>query len=293
MLPQWAGIRARSRQEALDWSLVLASQGIDPTIQYQPAAGGWLLIVQRAQFEPAVAAIRQFHRENRGWHWRQHVASSEFTFHWGALVWCWTLILFHWWSWAWGGGLELAGTTNERIPQTGEWWRLWTATTLHADVGHLAANATAGILVLGLAMGRYGAGWALLGATLAGVFGNALGLAVRQSAYTGLGASGVVMGALGLLAVYSAMLYREVPGSKRHILAGIGGGVLLFALLGTSPRGDIWAHGGGFVGGIVAGLVLGRLSPKTLAGWRANLFAGLACGLNLLAAWILALLTHG
>lgn len=273
----------------MDWSLVLASQGIEPTLQYQPAAGGWLLVVQRAEFEPAVAAIRQFHQENRGWHWRQQVASSEFSFHWGAFVWCWALVLFHWWSWAWSGGLEVAGTMNDRLPQTGEWWRLWTATTLHADLGHLAANATTGVLVLGLAMGRYGAGWALLGATLAGVFGNLLGMLIRQQAYTGLGASGVVMGALGLLAVYSAVLYREVPGSKRHILAGAGGGVLLFVLLGVNPGSDMLAHAGGFAGGILAGLILGRLPPKVLTSARANLIAGLACGLSLLGAWLLAL----
>lgn len=289
MLPDWAGIRARSRQEAMDWSLVLASQGIEPTIQYQPAAGGWLLVVQRAEFEPAVAAIRQFHRENRGWHWRHQVASSEFTFHWGALVWCWTLILFHWWGWAWGGGLELAGTMNDRVAQSGEWYRLWTATTLHSDLGHLAANATTGLVVLGLAMGRYGAGWALLGSTLAGVLGNVLGLVVREGAFVGLGASGVVMGALGMLAVYSVGLYRDVPGSKRQVLAGAGAGVLLFVLLGVSPLSDMLAHTGGFVGGILAGLVLGRLPPRLLAGSRVNSVAGLICGLTLAGAWLLAL----
>lgn len=289
MLPEWAGIRARSRQEAMDWSLVLASQGIEPTIQYQPAAGGWVLLVRRADFEPGVAAIRQFHRENRGWHWRHHVASSEFTFHWGALVWCWALILFHWWGWAWGGGLEIAGTMNNRVPQTGEWYRLWTATTLHADLGHLAANATTGLVVLGLAMGRYGAGWALLGATLAGVLGNVLGLVFRQGAYVGLGASGVVMGALGMLAVYSVGLYRGVPGSKRQAIAGLGAGVLLFVLLGVGPRSDMLAHAGGFAGGLAAGLALGSLPARSRTSFRANLIAGMICGVSVVAAWLFAL----
>lgn len=285
----WMGIHARSRRQAMDWSLVLASQGIAPVIEHLPDRGGWFLLVEPAEHRAAVEAIQQYRRENRGWHWRQQIASSDFTFHWGSLVWGWTLILFHWWAAAWQGGLEHAGAMNHRVADTGEWYRLFTATTLHADLGHLAANVTTGFLVLGLAMGRYGAGWALLAATLAGGLGNVLGLWVRQTPYIGLGASGVVMGALGLLAVYSFALLRRVPGSRRQIVAGALGGVLLFALLGLNPSSDVLAHAGGFLGGMMLGLALAWLPPAWLTGGRANLIAGLAGGLGVAGAWLAAL----
>jgi membrane associated rhomboid family serine protease len=289
VLPQRVGIRARSQREAMDWSLVLASQGIAPVIQYQPRLGVWMLVVSRAEFDPAMAAIRQYHRENRGWHWRQQLAASEFTFHWGGLLWCWGLILFHWWGWAWPGWLEWAGAMNDRVADTGQWWRLFTATTLHADLGHLAANAATGVFIMGLAMGRYGAGWTFLAATLAGGLGNLLGLWLRHSAYIGLGASGVVMGALGMLAVYSFGLFRRVPGTRRQILAGLGGGVLLFILMGASPASDMLAHAGGFVGGMGLGMLLTLLPPAWRESARANLIAGLITGLGLAVAWVFAL----
>ncbi len=286
----WAPIRARSRQQAMDWSLVLASQGLEPIIEYLPDEEQWALLVNPRNRENALAAIKKYHLENRGWHWRQQLASSEFTFHWGAAVWCWGLILFHWWSAAWAGWLEIAGTMNHQVAETGQWWRLFTATTLHADLGHLASNVATGFLVMGLAMGRYGAGWALLATTLAGALGNVFGLWFRQHAYMGLGASGVVMGALGLLAVYSFTLFRRVPGTMRQIIAGASGGLLLFALLGLNPSSDVLAHAGGFVGGVLAGAVLGLLPNSWLRSARANLFAGLGCGLGLASCWGLAML---
>ena len=44
--------------------------------------------------------------------------------------------------------------------------------TLHADVAHLAANISIGILFLGLAMGCFGAANAMLLSLLGGVLGN-------------------------------------------------------------------------------------------------------------------------
>ncbi|RME90644.1 MAG: rhomboid family intramembrane serine protease [Verrucomicrobia bacterium] len=287
-LPEWAAIRARSRREAMDWSLVLASQGIAPVIRFDRERGWWVLVVRRSEFEPAVAAIRQYLRENRGWHWPRSVVESPLKFHWGVLVWAWGLVLFHWWSWASSGGLEAVGTMNHRVWETGQWWRFWTATTLHADVGHLAANASTGIVVLGLAMGIYGAGWAWLGATLAGVFGNVCGALIRRDPYMGLGASGVVMGALGMLAVYRLVLERPPKGSRRRLWAGLAAGLFLFILLGANPESDMIAHTGGFVGGVAAGWIAGRLPASWRAG-RGNTLAGWATGLSLLGAWLWAL----
>lgn len=171
----------------------------------------------------------------------------------------------------------------------GEWWRLFTAVFLHGDLAHLAANITFGVIVLGLAMGRFGAGLALLGTFLAGVFGNVCGLKLYSHPYTGLGSSGMMMGALGMLAVHSIYLWKSNPKSARYILSGVGAGMLMFVMFGVSPNSDVLAHFGGFVGGLVAGAILALAPQKIVRSvWadRLGLFFFVTISA---AAWILAL----
>jgi membrane associated rhomboid family serine protease len=163
--------------------------------------------------------------------------------------------------------------------RAGEWWRIFTAMLLHADVGHLMSNLSLGMVLLGLAMGRYGSGLGLLAAWLAGAAGNLAGLFVYPDSHLGLGASGMVMGALGLIAAQSVALLRHGPIGRKYVIRGILAGVMLFALFGLSPGTDIVAHFGGFVAGLVLGGVLMSLpatwqNPKTDAA-AAVIFAGL------------------
>src|SRR5258706_9926496 len=99
----------------------------------------------------------------------------------------------------------------------GEWWRLFRAPMLHADLPHLAANVVIGLVFLGLTMAIYGPGLALLAALLAGAGGNMTGLILYDRTYLGLGASGMVMGTLGLLAVHTLA----------HLRAGLSAGELV------------------------------------------------------------------
>src|SRR6185295_492432 len=99
-----------------------------------------------------------------------------------------------------------------------DWWRLFTAQLLHADLLHFATNAVFGFLLLGLAMGRYGNGVALLATFLAGAGGNIVSWLVYGASFRGLGASGMVMGALGLLAAQSVALYKQHPHAWRFIV---------------------------------------------------------------------------
>src|SRR5207249_3261813 len=63
--PASAIIPARSRGQAMDWSLVLLSQGIECMIEHREE--GWALLVGPQDFERAVAALRQYEIENPGW----------------------------------------------------------------------------------------------------------------------------------------------------------------------------------------------------------------------------------
>src|SRR5688572_11021780 len=68
-----AEIVAFSRRQAMDWSLVLASQGIESTIDHAQDRDRWLLLVEPHELERARESIRLYRAENRGWSWRQEL----------------------------------------------------------------------------------------------------------------------------------------------------------------------------------------------------------------------------
>src|SRR5438094_1521543 len=257
-------IPARNRRQAMDWSLVLVSQGIEPVIEQ--TGHGWVLLVEPQDHSRALATLRQYQLENRRRFWRQELPWPEIAFHRGAIAWCLLLALFHGLNAVSGSLLESVGAMDRAAVAQGAWWRLFTATMLHFDLAHLMANLAIGFPVFGLAMGRYGPACALLAACLAGVGGNVAGLMFHTHAYHGLGASGTVMGGLGLLTVQSFSLRLRNPRAARYIIGGIFGGVMLFTLLGLDPASDVIAHLGGFVCGLVLGAALTAISQEILLG---------------------------
>ena len=239
----------------MDWGLVLASQDIPATIQCFEGEA-WGLAVDPQDRERAVKVLRLYQVENRRWNWRQPVPWSEETMHWGALVWCLGLALIYRIT-AWEfPALVRAADLDSAAVWRGEWWRIFTATYLHGDPGHLLANLTTGFILLGLAMSQYGAGPGMLAVYLAGASGNLLGLVLYQKPYHGLGASGMVMGALGLLSVQAVANWRRHPPAFKQVARAALAGFLLFVLLGLNPSADVVAHLGGFAAGISCGLVL-------------------------------------
>jgi rhomboid protease GluP len=279
-------IRAPSRQLAFDYSLVLLSQGIETTV----LAGndGWRLALRPNELERARSVLAQYRRENRGWAWRERFLETGTQFHWGVLLWCCLLLFFHGWADSGGSTLIAQGQMSNAAVAAGQWWRLVTAMTLHADVGHLAANVVAGFLTLGLAMSRWGPGVGLLAAGLAGALGNVADLTLYPEAHRSLGASGMVMGGLGLLAVPSLQSLAANPGSRKTVLRGLLAGVLLFVLLGMNPASDVVAHGGGFVGGLLLGLGLSWLPSRLVRHSVTNPACAILLGVTVVLTWILA-----
>jgi membrane associated rhomboid family serine protease len=142
--------------------------------------------------------------------------------------------------------------------------------------------------LLGLTMGRYGTGVGLLASYLAGVIGNVLVCLLCSGPRRSLGASGLVMGCLGLIAVQSFTPQVRSAAQVKRWLGGAAGGVLLFILLGVAPDTDIVAHGGGFLGGIGVGLMCARVPglPRMAA---VNFFCASLFALLVLLPWWLAL----
>ncbi len=270
----------------MDLSLVLVSQGIETTITPPGDENGWELRISAADHEQAEAALQQYRRENRRWPWRQEVLKPGLLFDWGALAWLALAVFFY----ALETRIELrtVGRVDNAALAAGEWWRLFTAIWLHADIGHIAANLSIGLVLLGLVMGLYGTGVGLLAAYLAGAAGNVMSWLCSQPPHLSLGASGMIMGCLGLLAVQSVSHIRRNPGAAKLVIGGIAGGVMLFALLGLAPETDVLAHFGGFLGGLVIGIPL-NLRPALAREAKINMICGFVFAALVVLPWWLAL----
>src|SRR5208283_4928412 len=106
----------------------------------------------------------------RSWPWQQAVFRPGLLFDWGSLAWALLACLFY--AISTHTDLQSGSLMDGTAVAHGQWWRLFTAMWLHADLAHLATNATIGVILLGLAMGHYGTGVGLLTAYLAGAGGN-------------------------------------------------------------------------------------------------------------------------
>jgi len=280
-------IPARSRRRAMEWGLVLASQGIEAVIDN--TAEGWVLLVEPKDYDRAQGVLRQYQLENRRWQWRQPLPETGLVFHWGSLGWVAAIAALYYWSAVRFPGLKNAGILDSEKVRHGQWWRLWTAITLHENLPHLMANATTGFILMGLAMARYGAGVALLAAFVAGAIGNLASLLCYSQPHQSLGASGMVMGALGLVTVQSFGFWRLYRPGGRFFFRAIAAGVLILTLLGFSPESDVVAHVGGFIAGAIFGCALGLARPARWHSGPANVGAILALAALLVATWRLAL----
>jgi len=76
--------------------------------------------------------------------------------------------------------------------------------------------------------------------------------------------------------------------SFKYFLTGISGGIMLFALFGLSPGSDVLAHLGGFVCGLLLGIVQ-LLQLRLAKNKTANIFAGLMFCLLVVCPWWFAL----
>jgi rhomboid protease GluP len=178
-----------------------------------------------------------------------------------------------------------AGELNAALVRHGQWWRAWTALTLHLDPAHIAANIGAGAW-FGYLAGRLlgpGTAWALvvLGAGAANWLEAMLAAAERRS----VGASTAVFTALGLLAAYSWRERHQLNLRPAQRYGPLLAGLIMLGWLGTSgEHTDVMAHLLGFaVGGVLGALIAGarlqrlwRRLPQWVGGALALGLLGLA-----------------
>jgi membrane associated rhomboid family serine protease len=285
--PGWDEIPCVHQREAQEHSFVLETQGITALPREQD--GAWGLWLRSEDHGRALSVLAAYRAENARRPWERELPRVGWIFHLGAFLWAAWLIAVFTVSSQPHDLARVAGSLDASRVLQGEWWRLFTAMSLHADLKHLAANLTTGLVVFGLVMARFGAGLGLLGGLLAGLTGNLFTMAWHGELHRNVGASGMIMGAVGLLAVDSWVIWRQGHVPWRRVLAAFGAGCGLFLLWGLDPESDVAAHAGGFFGGIGWGFGIGWMAPDHETRLRASPLAGLACVLAVLLTWGLAM----
>jgi len=151
----------------------------------------------------------------------------------------------------------------------GEWFRVVTALSLHADLSHVLGNAIVGGLLLSALARRIGTAAAAWIALVSGATGNALTAMVARHGYVSVGASTSVFGVLAAVAAVQALTRR------RAAAVALGAGAALLGFLGTGQNADLLAHLFGFGAGAVAAFATGRLvqRPPPRSVWQPVLAA--------------------
>lgn len=191
-----------------------------------------------------------------------------------------------WFGFDWLESGALTGT----IPSTHEWWRVATALTLHAHVGHLVSNLLFGVVLGYLAARALGSGIAWAGILVGAMMGNALDAWWMPEAHSAIGASTAVFAALGMLSGY-AWAFDTAPQlrwAKR--LGPLIAGIFLLGFLGAGgERTDVVAHITGFVSGCALGVIVGKIPERYFESRALQLTAGILTLAVLAGAWLLAL----
>ncbi len=141
--------------------------------------------------------------------------------------------------------VEMLAQNNTLLLANGEWWRLFTAMWLHANITHLGSNMI-GLLMFGVSLETIARRWQYLVIYFsAGLVGNLGSLAFSDPFSYSLGASGCIFGVLAAVMIGQRDLSRQNLFKAFLYIA-------LYIGASAGPNVDSWAH----IFGAVAGVLL-------------------------------------
>ncbi|MCI5116655.1 MAG: rhomboid family intramembrane serine protease [Candidatus Electrothrix sp. LOE1_4_5] len=285
----WVLVAKGGLKDIEEWSLVLSAVGIDQQIDRH--AG--ILLTRKRDAGQAMSQLRAFRQENLSWPVPPTVVRPVVrTDNPPTLLMIGGLIIFYWLTGPWQAAnpwFEAGAVNSSAILDQGEWWRLLTALTLHADQMHLVGNCVIGGVIVHLlckATG-YGMGWLIL--LLSAMTGNLLNIILRNTPHYSVGFSTAVFAAVGILC--GRQLNNRASTVVRQLILPLGAGVGLLAMLGSEgERTDFGAHVFGLISGLLYGILL-QLTDFDLLGKRSRLqlVLFLLSLLIIIFCWFLAL----
>ncbi len=249
-----------SKRQVRNWSLVLESRHIPWHTKRR--GFGWQLLVPDDTLARAIRELRQYEKENRGWPppppQDTPLIDNRATTIWALIaIGVFYNLTLHKINLAGHQPVDWSALGNAHAGKimNGQWWRLATALTLHADWQHLLGNLLiGGVFISRLCRDlRSGPAWMLLLAT--GMLGNLLNAWLQNPAHRAVGASTAIFGAVGLLATISMVRYRHNLRPRRRWTLPIAAALGLLAMLGAGGENtDIGAHLFGFLFGLPLGV---------------------------------------
>lgn len=246
-------------------SLVLSAGNIKHRIRREPDGSRVLLVAETAA-PGAVDQLERYFQENKDWPPRhQAVVTGPASARPPSILLSGALAVFYLITGPWqptspwfAGG---AGDASAIIYH-GQWYRLLTALTLHADFAHLAGNCLIGGFLLHFFLQIHGTGLGVLAVLLSAMLGNYLNVQMHGGNHLFVGFSTAVFSMIGMLSVYQVLVQRQPLGIR--MLVPFMAGAALLAMLGSSgQRTDLGGHLFGLLAGLGCGLVLG-LKPLRL-----------------------------
>ena len=284
----------RRKREAEDWALVLIAEGI-PSRLHRVDNVFTLSVAPEAQ--AAASEILDSWRIERAERARRialPIPRGATTFETAtAYALALSLLAFHLGlesAGRWASFLEI-GRSQAVLVLEGQWWRLVTALTLHADLPHVLGNTLFGGFFLAAVAGRLGIGLAALGFIVTGTLGNFANAIYYGSGHSSIGASTGVFGLVGVLAGLAAWRRHRTASPGRGAWVAFAAGLGIVAMLGSGGPGvDFSAHLFGLAAGGLTGLLLAV--PFSIRAHPGRLTQGLAMLTAIavvFAAWLRAI----
>lgn len=292
--------RFRRLKAARERGLVVAAMDLPYWIERED--GAWVLFVEENARGQAAAALAEFEAEEQA---RVHVQKPEplvipkLAL---ALTLVAMVIFYRMQTGANPVLIERGVAVDARILH-GEWWRCFTALTLHGSVEHLVSNLGLAVFAFAFAFSRFGTGAGLLGTVLGGALGNLLNaFAHAAKPHASLGSSTALFASLGLLAggELAARLMHRATRTGWQLLVPVGAGLAFLSLYGGAGSNrdgtpimdtgnvDLMAHLFGLVAGVVLGSVLFAAGLRRGARAWVQAVCGGAVIVVLAAAWMAA-----
>jgi len=271
------------KREAEEWALVLVAEGLDSRLIR--VEEGFTLAVAAEDLERAGEILEAWREERKERRERlldvpraRDATPLETA---AAYLLALGLLAFHLGLQASGRWADFRdiGRSQAALVLEGEWWRLVTALTLHADLPHVLGNTLFGGFFLAVLSGRLGTGVALLCFVVTGTLGNLANAFYYGSAHSSIGASTGVFGLVGVLAGLAAWQRHRHAAPNRGAWVAFAAGLGIVAMLGSGGPGvDFSAHLFGLAAGGLTGIAIamplvarGRANPIGQLGARLGL----------------------
>lgn len=292
--------RYRRLKAARERGLVVAAMELPHWITREK--GEWVLFVEETSRDSAAAAVAEFEEEERT---RPRPPKPEpLAIPKRALfLTLAAMVIFYRLQIAAPPALVERGVAADARILHGEWWRTFTALTLHGGVEHLVSNIGLAVFAFAFVFSRFGTGAGLLGTVLGGALGNVMNaFAHAAKPHQSIGSSTALFASLGLLAgaELAARLMHRATRTGWQIFVPVGAGLAFLALYGGAGSNrdgtpimdagnvDVMAHLFGLVAGIVLGAIFFAAGLRRGAARWMQIVCGTAAVLTLLTAWIAA-----